>query len=69
MDAGGSASAYGMSGPWVSGAVPNTDPTVGPANRLAVTRHLFYDAPGKADGPGRKAQVAAPLRTTIAAWP
>jgi hypothetical protein len=65
----GDTSAYGTSGPWVNRTVPNTDPTVGPANRLAVTRHLFYDAPGKADGPGRKAQIANPLRTTIATWP
>lgn len=65
----GDASAYGMSGPWLNATVPNTDPTLGTANRLAVTRHLFYDSPGKADGPARKAQIANPLRTTVGAWP
>jgi hypothetical protein len=65
----GDASSYGASGTRVTGSLPNTDPTGGAANRLAVTRSLFYDSPGKADGPRRKAQVANPLRTTFANWP
>ena len=49
--------------------MPNADPTLGAANRLAVTRSLFYDSPGKAEGARRKAQVANPLQTTLANWP
>lgn len=65
----GDASSYGASGQWVTSALPNTDPTIGAANRLRVTRSLFYDSPGKADGPRRQAQVLNPLRTTVANWP
>jgi hypothetical protein len=65
----GDAAAYGASGPRVTQSLPNTDPTRGPANRLAVTRSLFYDSPGKADGAKRKAHVTNPLQTTLANWP
>ncbi len=65
----GDASSYGSSGTRVTSSLPNTDPTIGAANRLAVTRSLFYDSPGKADGPRRKAQVANPLRSSFANWP
>jgi hypothetical protein len=65
----GDASSYGASGTRVTGSLPNTDPTLGAANRLAVTRSLFYDSPGKAEGARRKAQVANPLQTTLANWP
>ena len=51
---------------WRHGA---KEATLRAANRLSVTRSLFYDSPGKADGPRRKAQVANPLRTTFANWP
>ncbi|MEK6252217.1 MAG: hypothetical protein AABM43_09795 [Actinomycetota bacterium] len=65
----GDASAYGASGPRVAQALPNTDPTLGTANRFTATRSLFYDSPGKTDGPRRKAQVTSPLQTTFANWP
>jgi hypothetical protein len=65
----GDGSAYGASGPRVPGAVPNTDPTLGTANRFAVTRSLFYDSPGKADGARLKAHVDRPLQTALSNWP
>jgi hypothetical protein len=65
----GDASSYGASGTRVTGSLPNTDPSRGAANRLEVTRSLFYDSPGKADGPRRKAQVVNPLQATLANWP
>jgi hypothetical protein len=65
----GDASAYGASGPRVAQALPNTDPTLGTANRLTATRSLFYDSPGKADGPRREAEVTSPLQTTFTNWP
>ncbi len=65
----GDSSAYGSSGPWVNQAIPVTDPTLGPANKLQVTRSLFYDAPGKADGPTHQAQVRQPLQGVVTAWP
>ena len=42
---------------------------ISPKTRLAVTRHLFYDSPGKADGPRREAQATGPLQTSFANWP
>jgi hypothetical protein len=65
----GDAFAYGASGPWVTQALPNTDPTNGAANRLAVTRSLFYESPGRADGPRWKRQATQPLQKTVTAWP
>ena len=65
----GDSSSYGASGPRVAQSLPNTDPTIGAANRLAVTRHLFYDSPGKANGARSEAQVTSPLQTTSANWP
>ena len=55
-----------MSGTWVKQSIPNTDPAAPPANRLTVTGSLFYDSPGKADGPRRKAHAGSPLQATAA---
>lgn len=65
----GDGSAYGSSGPRIAQALPNTDPTIGAANSLATTRHLFYGAPGKAVGPDELEQVTVPLQTTVIPWP
>jgi hypothetical protein len=65
----GDTSAYGMSGPWLTQPIPNTDPTIGAANRLVSGRRIFYDSPGNAAGARRKAQVANPLQRTVSAWP
>jgi hypothetical protein len=62
----GDAAAYGASGPRIAQAIPNTDPRSQPANRLTVTRALFFTAPGSSDGPRRAAQVATPLTVTVA---
>ncbi len=62
----GDAAAYGASGPRIAQAIPNTDPRSQPANRLAVTRALFFTAPGSSDGPRRAAQVATPLAVSVA---
>lgn len=65
----GDASAYGASGPWITQSIPVTDPTLGTANKLAVIRSIFYDGPGKSNGPRRRAEVGAPLAPTVTAWP
>ena len=62
----GDASAYGSSGPRIAQAIPNTDPTLGTADRLTVTRHLFFEPGGRADGPRRAAQIAHPLQVSVA---
>jgi hypothetical protein len=64
----GDNTSYGASGPRITSALP-TDPTIGTANRLATTRHLFYGAPGKAVGAKELEQVTEPLQTTRTAWP
>jgi hypothetical protein len=62
----GDAFAYGSSGPWVTQSIPNTDARLGAANRLTVSRHLFFTGPGASDGPRRAQQVAEPLRVAVA---
>jgi hypothetical protein len=62
----GDAFAYGMSGPRITQAIPNTDPTLASPQRLTTFRHVFFEAPGKVDGPRRSAQVATPLKFTAA---
>jgi hypothetical protein len=60
---------FGGSGPWVNVGIPNTDPTLGAANKLTVTRTLFYDSPGRANGAQAADGMARPMQTTVAAWP
>jgi hypothetical protein len=62
----GDGTAYGASGPRVAQGIPNTDPRLQPANRLTVTRDLFFTAPGKSDGPRRAAQAGTPLAVSVA---
>ena len=62
----GDAFAYGMSGPRIAQAIPNTDPTLASPQRLTTFRHVFFEAPGQVDGPRRTAQVTTPLRVTAA---
>jgi hypothetical protein len=50
----------------VNQAIPNTDSRLGTANRLTVTRNLFFTDPGASDGPRRAQQVAEPLRVAVA---
>jgi hypothetical protein len=64
----GDGAAYGSSGPWVNQSIPNTDPTRGAANRLEVTRHIYYESPGQTDGSRRAAQIQNPLRFAVAPW-
>jgi hypothetical protein len=61
--------AYGNSGPRVDGPLPNTDPKLGPANRFVGTPTIFYDSPGRVDGPRRQAEALRPLQTAVRDWP
>ncbi len=62
----GDASAYGSSGPWINQAIPNTDPRTAPFNTFTSTRTLFFELPGKTDGPKRAQQVATPMQISVA---
>jgi hypothetical protein len=62
----GDASAYGSSGPWINQSIPNTDPRSAPFNLFTATRTLFFELPGKADGPKRAHQVATPMQISVA---
>ena len=57
---------YGASGLRVNGEIPNTDPTVGPAQVLEAWRIIVYAAPGQdtAFAAARQAEAAHPLLTT-----
>lgn len=67
----GDNTAYGASGPWITSALPNTDPRLGAAKHLRSTRHIYYEAPGQAArfAPARAGQAAAPLRVRTLAPP
>jgi hypothetical protein len=41
----GDGQALGVSGPWIDRSIPNTDPSLGKAAKVKLTRTLFYDAP------------------------
>ncbi|MCL4288302.1 MAG: hypothetical protein KJ006_11750, partial [Thermoleophilia bacterium] len=62
----GDAFAYGSSGPWINEGIPNTDPRSTPFYSLTDRRTLFYELPGKPDGPRRSAQVDSPLQVSVA---
>jgi hypothetical protein len=64
-----SSTSYYLDDATPGGALPNTDPTRGAANRFAATRSIFYDAPGEADGARRKAHVDRPLQAATSPWP
>jgi len=42
----GDADAFGSSGLWITGGIPNTDPTNPPANYLRGQRTIYYEPPG-----------------------
>lgn len=62
----GDAVAYGSSGPWITQGIPNTDPRSTPFNTFTSTRTLFFEQPGKANGPRRSSQVDTPLQVSVA---
>ena len=61
----GDGSAYGSSGPWINQGIANTDPRATPFYDLRSTRTLFFELPGKADGPKRAAQIAQPMQIAV----
>lgn len=61
----GDAFAYGSSGPWINQGLPNTDPLASPTYSLVARRTLFYELPGKVDGPRRAAQIDNPLQVSV----
>jgi hypothetical protein len=61
----GDALAYGSSGSRINTAIPNTDPRTTPFKSLAAERTLFFELPGKTDGPKRAAQVDEPLEASV----
>ncbi|MFN8546033.1 MAG: hypothetical protein U0807_17780 [Candidatus Binatia bacterium] len=67
----GDAFAYGASGPRITTAIPNTDPTVTPFRSLAVTRVMYYGAPGLSavDAGVREVWARYPLVATGQPWP
>jgi hypothetical protein len=65
----GDSASYGASGPWAGGTMPNTDPRTTPFNRFATTRVVYYEAPGKADGPARSAQAASAFSVSASPLP
>ncbi len=65
----GDAAAYGSSGPWANGALPNTDPRTAPFNSLRSNRTIYFEPPGTPNGAGRATQAATPFQFTVAAYP
>jgi hypothetical protein len=65
----GDSSAYGVSGPWMTGGIPNTDPHIGPASSLRTTRHIYFESPGQANGPVRRSQATTPVAVAVATVP
>jgi hypothetical protein len=65
----GDATAYGNSGPWITQAIPNTDPRATPFNSLTATRTLYFEDAGKANGAARSAEVAAPINVAASSFP
>ena len=66
----GDAFAYGSSGQWVNGNIPNTDPHNGSASTLSVTNSLLFEAPGRttAQASTNAQQVANPLAVAVEPW-
>lgn len=63
--------AYGASGLFLNGAIPNTDPATGGSATLTGTRVMFFDPPGgtAASAVVHRDQVLTPLTTTVTAGP
>jgi hypothetical protein len=60
----GDSSTYGASGLWLTGTLPATDV---PPYQLTVTQVTYFEAPGDADGPARRAQLDNPLSVMVTA--
>ena len=65
----GDAQAFGESGPWISSNLPNTDPRTTPFNSLASTRTIYFEAPGKANGAARAAEVGSAFQIAVSKFP
>jgi hypothetical protein len=65
----GDAQAFGESGPWINASLPNTDPRAAGFKSLASTRSIYFEEPGKADGPARAAQATTPFTFTVSSFP
>jgi len=65
----GDNTAFGSSGPWITQAIPNTDPRTAGFKNLLATRTLYFEDAGTADGAARSAQVASPIQVTPTAFP
>jgi hypothetical protein len=65
----GDAQAFGESGPWLNSSLPNTDPRTTPFSKLTSTRTVYFEAPGKANGSARAAQVNSPFDVSVASFP
>ena len=61
----GDSAAYGSSGPFINQNIPNTDPRSTPFNSLVDERTVFYELPGKSDGPKRAQQVDRPMEIQV----
>ncbi|MDQ6696732.1 MAG: hypothetical protein M3Z46_04660 [Actinomycetota bacterium] len=66
----GDAYSYGSSGTYVTGAIPNTDPNMGPANQFTATHTLFFESPGQTNqsAPKHADQVLNPAQVSTTAW-
>jgi hypothetical protein len=69
-DQGRDAEAYAQSGPWVRQTIPSTDPGLGSLEHFAMSRTLYFEAPGvtAAVAQRRDAQAQAPLAFSVASW-
>jgi hypothetical protein len=65
----GDSASYGASGPWVNQGLPNTDPRNSPFNSLSSTRTIYFEAPGKTNGPARAAQAGSAFQIAVSAGP
>ena len=65
----GDAASYGASGPWTGGSLPNTDPRSTPFYSLASTRTIYFEEPGKANGPARSTQAGSAFQFTVSSGP
>jgi hypothetical protein len=66
----GDGQSIGASGPWTSSSsIPNTDPRSTPFSTLNSTRTIYFEEPGKTDGPGRAAAVGSAFQFTVSSQP
>jgi len=61
----GDNAAYGSSGVWVNQLIPNTDPRTSPFSTVTDKRTVFYELPGRTDGPKRTRQMDEPMQIQI----